>query len=79
MSARSGLVGKRTSRPHLDPSQAIFCMGQKIEKKSGICLFSLVGQWALFTRFGVWGLDFSELSARFFKDVANTSVLRQEV
>ena len=34
MSARSGLVGKKTSRPHLGPSQAIFCVGRKNTKMS---------------------------------------------
>ena len=52
MSARSGLAGKRPSRPHLVPSQAIFPWTGKIEKMYIFCQFSLVGQWALFTRFG---------------------------
>ena len=29
MSARSGLAGKKSSRPHLVPPQAIFCVGRK--------------------------------------------------
>ena len=53
MLARSGLVGKKSSWPHLGPSQAIFSMDQKIKNMYEIWLFSLVGQWALFTRFGV--------------------------
>ena len=43
MSARSGLVGKRTSRLHLGPSRAIFCVGRKNAKMPKFCLFSLVG------------------------------------
>ena len=53
MSARSGLTGKRTSRPHLEPSQAFFPWTEKIQKHFKLYIFSLVGQWALFTRFGV--------------------------
>ena len=34
------------------PSQAIFSMGRKNQNSSKNCQFSLVGQWALFTRFG---------------------------
>ena len=33
MSARSGLVGKQSSRPHLGPCQASFCVGWKNSKK----------------------------------------------
>ena len=44
MSARSGLVGKRTSRPHLGPPRVIFCVGRKNAKMPKFCLFSLVGQ-----------------------------------
>ena len=32
MLARSGLVGKNSSRPHLGPSLAIFCVGRKNRK-----------------------------------------------
>merc|ERR1711924_323491 len=40
---------KKSSWPHLGPSGAIFCVGRKNQKKmSFFCLFSLVGQWALF-------------------------------
>ena len=54
MSARSGLAGKRPSRPQLGPSQTIFPMHRSNPENSHFfCLFSLVGQWALFTRFGV--------------------------
>ena len=53
MSARFLLAGtKKTSRPHLGPSRAIFCVGRKNPKLHKFCLFSLVGPWALFTRFG---------------------------
>ena len=47
---------KKTSWPHLVPFQAIFCVGRKNRKNLEFCLFSLVGQWALFTRFGPMGL-----------------------
>ena len=49
MSARSGLAGKRTSRPHLGPSQAIFCVGRKNTKNDKILPIVLggpMGQWA---------------------------------
>ena len=54
LSARSGLVGKKTSWHHLGPSEVIFSHGpEKYKKcKRKKCLFSLVGQWALFTRCG---------------------------
>ena len=52
MSARSGLVGKKTSWPHLRPPEAIFSMDRKNQKMLIFCLFSLVGLWALFTRCG---------------------------
>ena len=32
---------------------AIYSMGRKMQKMNKVCLFSLLGQWALFTRFGV--------------------------
>ena len=47
MSARSGFAEKITSRPHLGPSQAFFCMDQKNTKHVKVGQFSLVGQWAL--------------------------------
>ena len=56
MSARSGLVGKNPPGPiwaHLGP---FFAWAGKIQKMSKFCLFSLVGPWALFTRFGPMGL-----------------------
>ena len=44
---------KKSSWPYLGPSEAIFSMDRKNPKKcQKNCLFSLVGQWALFTRFG---------------------------
>ena len=52
MSARFGLVGKNPPGPiwaHLGP---FFASAGKIKKMHKFCLFSLVGQWALFTRFG---------------------------
>ena len=44
---------KKSSWSHLGPSQAIFSMDQKNVKMYKICLFSLVGKWALFNRLGV--------------------------
>ena len=43
MSARSGLAGERTSRPHLGPPQAIFCVGRKNQKNVKILLIFLGG------------------------------------
>ena len=43
---------KKSSWPYLGPSEAIFFIAQKNQKIMKKCLFSLVGQWALFTRFG---------------------------
>ena len=36
MSARSGLVGKKSSRPYLGPSEAIFSIGRKNQKNTKI-------------------------------------------
>ena len=50
------LVGTKPPGPiwgHLGP---FFAWAGKIEKMSKFRLFSLVGQWALFTRFGPMGL-----------------------
>ena len=51
MSARSGLVGKQSSRPIWGHLRQFF-HGPKTttKKKTSFCQFSLVGQWALFTR-----------------------------
>ena len=44
---------RKSSWPHLGPFQAIFSMDRKkCTKIHKICKLSLVGQWALFTRFG---------------------------
>ena len=43
MSARSGLAGKRTSRPHLGPSEAIFCVGRKNARNVKILFIFLGG------------------------------------
>ena len=45
-------VGKNSSRPHLGPFEAIFPWAKNMQKHIQFCLFPLVGQWALFTRFG---------------------------
>ena len=51
--ARSGLVGKKSSWPHLGHLGPFFAWAGKMQKMSKNWLFSLVGQWALFNRFGV--------------------------
>ena len=43
---------KKSSWPYLGPSEAIFSMDRKNQKMQKSNLFSLVGQWALFTRCG---------------------------
>ena len=43
MSARSGLAGKITSRPHLGPSGLIFCVGRKNAKHAKILIIFLGG------------------------------------
>ena len=43
---------EKFSWPYLGPSQAIFSIPRKNRKMLKFCLFSLVGQWALFTRCG---------------------------
>ena len=43
MSARSGLVGKKSSWPHLEPSGPTFCVGQKNPTNAEILLIFLGG------------------------------------
>ena len=49
MSARSGLVGKNPPGPIWGHLRPFFPWTEKIKKNRIFCLFSLVGQWALFT------------------------------
>ena len=43
---------KKSSWPHLVPFQVFFPWTGKMQKMYRFCIFSLVGQWALFTWFG---------------------------
>ena len=45
-------AGKKASPPHLPPPGPFFAWARKIQRLHKFCLFSLVGPWALFTRFG---------------------------
>ena len=60
MSARSGLVGKKSSRPYLGPSEAIFSMDWKNPKNCKIlhifAYFPGVGPLLLSTRGGGIGM-----------------------
>ena len=51
MSARSGLVGKANPGPICDHFRQFFAWAGQMQKMLEFCLFSLVGQWALFTWF----------------------------
>ena len=51
MSARSGLVRKNPPGPIWGHLRPFFPWTGKNQKMPKFCLFSLVGQWALFTRF----------------------------
>ena len=62
MSARSGLVGKKSSRPYLGPSEAIFSMDRKNPKNAKILPIFLGGPmgpihpvWALAAIYPRWG------------------------
>ena len=57
MSARSGLAGKRTSRPHLGPSRVIFCVGRKNQKNAQILPIFLGGPLLLSTLGGAIGIS----------------------
>ena len=46
------IIRKKSSWPCLGSSEAIFSIVQKNQKIIKFCLFSLVSQWALFTRCG---------------------------
>ena len=52
MSARFFYAGKKRPRPIWGPPGPFFAWAGKIQKLPKFCLFSLVGPWALFTRFG---------------------------
>ena len=52
MSARFFYAGKRRPRPIWGPPGQFFAWAGKIEKMQEFRLFSLVGTWDLFTRFG---------------------------
>jgi len=58
MSTRSGFVGQhKNSWPHLAPFRTISpCSGKNANIAYFCLLFSLVGQWALFTQFGPMAL-----------------------
>ena len=78
MSARSGLLGTKSFWPYWGPSEAIFSMDHRNQNKiNNICLFSLVGQWALFT-WG-WGNRYVCLSCPIWQacDHQNTGVKSQ--
>ena len=61
MSARSGLVGKKSSRPYLGPSEAIFSIGRKNPKNAKILPISLGGPMGPLRP--VWG-TYQEVSRR---------------
>ena len=81
MSARSGLIGKSNSRAHLWQFQTNFAMERKNPKADKKCLFSLVSQWALFTRFGVIQLYLAGLVAAMnfggdvCREISNTHIV----
>ena len=52
MSARFGLVGQNHPGPIWAHLGQFFAWAGKIKKIHKFCLFSLVGHWAPFTRFG---------------------------
>ena len=63
--ARSGLAGKRTSRPHLGPSQAIFCVGRKIQKlQTKIAYFPWWANGPYSTALGQWLLGMPQKQVR---------------
>ena len=55
MSARSGLVGKKSSRPYLGPSEAIFSIGRKNPKNAKILLIFLGGPMGPIHPLWGWG------------------------
>ena len=71
MSARFFYAGKKRPRPIWGPPGHFFAWAGKIQKLQKKCLFSSVGPWALFTRFGAlaaihprWGNRWSRLTPR---------------
>ena len=80
MSARFFYAGKKRPRPIWGPPGQFFAWAGKIQRLLKFCLFSLVGQWALFTRFGVlaaihprWGNRYSCECLRNYSGFAESS------
>ena len=61
MSARSGLAGKKTSRPHLGPSGPNFCVGRKNPKNAFFLPIFLGGPLLLSTLGGAIGKIYQRL------------------
>ena len=72
MSARSGLVGKHPPGPIACHFRHFFAWAGKIKQISKFCLFSLVGPWALFTRFGALAAIHPWWGDRYFFDCIAT-------
>ena len=66
MSARFFYAGKRRPRPIWGPPGPFFAWAGKIQKLPKFCLFSLVGPWALFTRFGALAAIHPRWGSRYF-------------
>ena len=66
MSARFFYAGKKRPRPIWGPPGPFFAWAGKIQKLPKFCLFSLVGPWALFTRFGALAAIHPRWGNRYF-------------
>ena len=62
-------AGKKRPRPIWGPPGQFFAWAGKIQKLPKFCLFSLVGPWALFTRFGALAAIHPRWGNRYFRDV----------
>ena len=71
MSARFFYAGKRRPHPIWGLPGSFFAWAGKIQKLPKFCLFSLVGQWALFTRFGpfLWRMGTISVASASFASI----------
>ena len=68
LSARFSYAGERRPRPIWGPPGPFFPWAGKIQKLLKFCLFSLVGPWALFTRFGALAAIHPRWGNRYFSN-----------
>ena len=79
MLARSGLVGKKSSRPHLGPSEAIFSMDRKNQKNAKFLPISLGGPMAPIPQHAENTKYVTFLNSAHFPSSSETSIVREHL